>query len=130
VPLVVAALTVIMLAGAAALNRWTRGDELRLLLNAFQNAPARPPAPIVQDPPMPLPRRGELALTRARRLAAEGKFRDALVALDEVRPTDPEKLEADRLRGDLQRQLLALTPVPAAADAKAVQERTGAAEIR
>jgi hypothetical protein len=60
-----------------------------------------------------LPRRGELALTRARALAASGHLRDALVALESVRPTDPQKAEADQLRGDIQLQLLALTSVPA-----------------
>jgi hypothetical protein len=29
-----------------------------------------------------------------------------------VRPTDPQRDEADRLRGDIQRQLLALTSMP------------------
>ena len=59
------------------------------------------------------PRRGELALTRARALAADGHLRDALTTLDLVRPTDPQKTEADRLRGEIQLQLLALTSVPA-----------------
>jgi tetratricopeptide (TPR) repeat protein len=62
---------------------------------------------------LPLPRRGELALTRARSLAADGHLHDALAALDRVRPTDPEKVEADRLRGEIQLQLIALTSVPA-----------------
>jgi hypothetical protein len=61
---------------------------------------------------LPPPRRGELALTRARAQTADGHLRDALVTLDDVRPTDPEKAEADRLRGEIQLQLLALTPVP------------------
>jgi hypothetical protein len=34
------------------------------------------------------------------------------VALDAVRPTDPQQADADRLRADIQRQLLALTPMP------------------
>ena len=62
---------------------------------------------------LPLPRRGEIALTRARALAAGGHLRDALAALDAVRPTDPQQPDADRLRADIQRQLLALTPLPA-----------------
>ena len=33
-------------------------------------------------------------------------------ALDAVRPTDPQQADADRLRADIQRQLLALTPMP------------------
>jgi tetratricopeptide (TPR) repeat protein len=69
-------------------------------------------APIPQDLSLPLPRRGEMLLARGRMLAANGRLHDALAALDQVRPTDPQKEEADRLRGDIQRQLLALTPMP------------------
>jgi hypothetical protein len=42
-------------------------------------------------------------------LAAGGRLHDAMTALDLVRPTDPQKSEADRLRADLQRRLIALT---------------------
>jgi hypothetical protein len=45
-------------------------------------------------------------------------LRDALVLLDGVRPTDPQRGDAERLRGDIQRQLLALTTLPAAAAEK------------
>jgi tetratricopeptide (TPR) repeat protein len=64
-------------------------------------------APVTVESELPLPRRGELALTRARALARGGRLRDALAALDRVRPTDPEKPAADRLRGEIQRQLIA-----------------------
>jgi hypothetical protein len=57
---------------------------------------------------LPLPRRGEMALERARMLAARGRLHDAMAALDQIRPTDAEKVEADRLRGDVQRQLIGL----------------------
>jgi tetratricopeptide (TPR) repeat protein len=70
--------------------------------------------PIPQDLSLPLPRRGEMMLARGRMLAANGRLHEALAALDQVRPTDPEKEEAERLRGDIQRQLLALTPMPPA----------------
>jgi tetratricopeptide (TPR) repeat protein len=56
---------------------------------------------------LPLPRRGELALDRARKLAAAGHLADALAALDLVRPTDPQRREVDRLRSEVQQQLLA-----------------------
>jgi tetratricopeptide (TPR) repeat protein len=69
-------------------------------------------APIPQDLSLPLPRRGELMLARGRMLAANGRLHEALTVLDEVRATDPQKEEADRLRGEIQRQLLALTPMP------------------
>lgn len=74
--------------------------------------PAAVPAPVARDASLPLPRRGEMALLRARALSASGRLHDALSALQSVRPTDPQQPEADRLRADIQRQLLALTPVP------------------
>ena len=45
--------------------------------------------------------------------AEASSARDALTALDLVRPTDPQKADADRLRGEIQLQLIALTSVPA-----------------
>ena len=43
-----------------------------------------------------------------------GRLRDALPLLESIRTTDPERPEADRLRADIQRQLLALGPLPVA----------------
>ncbi|HUR32976.1 MAG TPA: tetratricopeptide repeat protein [Vicinamibacterales bacterium] len=57
---------------------------------------------------LPVPRRSETALSRARALVSSGKLRDALPLLEAIRVTDPERAEADRLRADVQRQLLAL----------------------
>jgi len=77
-------------------------------------APARSVAPSpLRAPALPVPRRGEQALARARGLAANGHLHDALTTLDLVRPTDPQRAEADRLRGEIQLQLIALTSVPA-----------------
>jgi hypothetical protein len=64
---------------------------------------------LMRDVELPLPRRSTVALTRAHALAVDGHLRDALAVLDRVRPTDPERAEADRLRADIQRALLALT---------------------
>ena len=75
----------------------------------------RPPASVaatLRVSGLELPRRGELALTRARAQAADGHLRDALVTLDLVKPTDPQRADADRLRAEIQLQLLALTSVP------------------
>ena len=58
---------------------------------------------------LPLPRRGETALSRARSLVARGHLHEALGELEAVKTTDPERSDADRLRSDLQRQLIALT---------------------
>jgi tetratricopeptide (TPR) repeat protein len=70
-------------------------------------------APVARESALPLPRRGETTLGRARALAASGHLHDALAMLESIRPTDPQKAEAERLRGDIQRQLLALTRLPA-----------------
>ena len=69
-------------------------------------------APVASEATPALPRRGEMALIRARALTTMGHLRDALIMLESVRPTDPQQADADRLRADIQRQLLALTPVP------------------
>lgn len=61
------------------------------------------------DGRLSIPRRGETALARARALAAGGHLHEALTALDDVRPTDTQKVDADRLRTDIQRQLIGLT---------------------
>ena len=78
----------------------------------LQDAGAAAVSPIARSSVLLLPRRGETALTRARVLASGGHLHDALVALDRVRVTDPQRAEADRLRADIQRQLLALIHMP------------------
>jgi tetratricopeptide (TPR) repeat protein len=77
-----------------------------------------PPPPVAREAALPVPRRGETALGRARALIASGHLHEALAMLDAVRATDPQKADADRLRADIQRQLLALTTVPAVAEAE------------
>ena len=82
-------------------------------LMMLQDPPAATsPAPVARETTLPLPRRGETALTKARGLAARGHLHEALTALDDVRSTDPQKTDADRLRADIQRQLLAVTKLP------------------
>jgi tetratricopeptide (TPR) repeat protein len=95
-------------ATAAALAEIVRGSEWPAVLPLQPIPPPslRPPAAAGTNLPIPL--RGESALARARALAASGHLREALVALDLVRPTDPQRGDADRLRGELQRQLIAL----------------------
>jgi tetratricopeptide (TPR) repeat protein len=108
----VVGLAALALGGYAAASS-SRVDWRSLLQLA--DPPASPvAAPVPQELSLPLPRRGELALGRARSLAASGHLHEALTTLDDVRPTDPQRDDADRLRADLQRQLLALAPVPAA----------------
>lgn len=103
VPVVMA----VMLAAAGLMVGARRGTfTVASLVPQPQTGPVSAPAP--PRPALALPRRGSTALVRGRRLAAAGHLRDALAALDLVRSTDPERAEADRLRADLQRQLLAL----------------------
>jgi hypothetical protein len=67
---------------------------------------------IAADAAPPPPRRGEIALGRARALADGGHLHDALIALDDVRSTDSQKADADRLRAEIQHQLLGLPADP------------------
>src|SRR5215471_12639471 len=70
--------------GAAAVWRsW-------LALQTVPQSTAAPP-PVVREQSLALPRRGEMALARARALAAAGHLSDALAALDAVRPTDAQR---------------------------------------
>ena len=68
------------------------------------------PAPALATPaaPLPLPSPTEAYVTQARSLFASGKLRDAMRALDRVPAGDALRLEADRLRADIQRELLAV----------------------
>jgi hypothetical protein len=103
---------VVAAAGAYSAAVWGPLDWRALL--PLQGPPARAAGTTVaREPEIAPPRRGEMALTRARALAAAGHLRDALATLDLVRPTDPQKGEADRLRGEIQLQIIALTSVPA-----------------
>jgi hypothetical protein len=117
---------VLAMAGAGAYSAVVWGPLDWRAVFPLQTPPARAAsAAVARVPAVAPPRRGELALTRARAQAADGHLRDALTTLDLVRPTDPQKSEADRLRGEIQLQLIALTSVPAQpvpeinADAKA-----------
>ena len=82
--------------------------SLLLLQDAPANAAKPPP---VREVVLPLPRRGEMALARAQALVSTGHLHDAIAALDAVRPTDPERADADRLRTTIQHQLLSLADV-------------------
>lgn len=116
----VAVLFIVLLSLGAYLGSVNRGDWQGLLpfLDATEPAAGAAAAPITQDLSLPLPRRGEMTLARGRMLAANGRLHEALAVLDQVRPTDSEKEAADRLRGEIQRQLLALTPMPPAPPAE------------
>ena len=59
--------------------------------------------------PLPIPHASERHLARAQSLYAAGRLRDALAFLDRIPVGDPLRPDADRLRANVQRQLLSLT---------------------
>lgn len=93
-----------VVAGAYEMSIWDRPAWRSLA--SLTHAPAAPAVGGAIETALPLPRRGEMALGRAQALAASGHLHDALTALEAVRPTDPQKTDADRLRADIQHQLL------------------------
>ena len=67
-----------------------------------------PSALLAPPAPLPVPSPTEAYVVQARALFAGGKLRDALRALDRVPVGDALRPEADRLRADIQRELLAV----------------------
>ena len=113
----VAALTAIVVVAAGGYATWTERVDWRLFAAMLRGAVpteapvARAAVPVTREITLPVPRRGEEMLARARGLAAGGHLREALAALEGIRATDPEKAEGDQLRGDIQKQLLTLSSV-------------------
>lgn len=105
-PLLLAGLAIAAGVGIAALLA-TRADW-RVLVNGSGSPAPASLAPPVREAILAVPTRGEMALERARRLAGAGALHDALSTLDLVRSTDPQRADADELRGQIQRQLLRL----------------------
>lgn len=58
------------------------------------------------DEPLPLAQPGEIALKRSRGLFVSGHLVEALRGLQLIRPSDPVRAAADRLRAEIQRELL------------------------
>ena len=106
--LLLAAGLVAIVAAAAVFLSQGNSRSWRALLGGAPATLSVPVAASVDDAPLALPVRGETALARAESLVATGHLHDALAALDLVRPTDAQKPDADRLRADIQRQLIAL----------------------
>jgi tetratricopeptide (TPR) repeat protein len=104
------------LIGVAAIGTYKAVSSGRLQwrkLDVFTSAPTEMPhaagGDVARDAGLPLPRRGQTALSRARAFALGGHLRDALTELQNVRPTDPQRPDADRLRAEIQQQLLNLS---------------------
>jgi hypothetical protein len=78
-----------------------------------QATTGRPSIPIATPGSLPVPSPAEAYVSRARSLFASGKLRDALRSLDRVPVGDALRSDAERIRADIQRELL----VVAAAEA-------------
>jgi hypothetical protein len=89
------------------------GNVALALTGNFASPQASASAPVAREVTLSMPRRGEMTLARARALMAGGHFREALTALESVRATDPQRADADELRTEIQRQLIALSTLPA-----------------
>src|SRR3954466_2279376 len=113
----IAGLIAIVVVGAGGYATSNQRVDWRLFAATLRSAlptetpVARAAVPVTREVALPVPRRGEEALAHGRSLAAGGHLREALAALDEIRATDPQKADGDRLRGDIQRQLLTLSSI-------------------
>ena len=88
-----------------AVSSW---DRVRALIPVLRPAAEAGPAPVRVEPdPVIVPRSAETAMERAEALFASGRLYDALRAVDLVRATDPLRADAEKLKGDIQRELLA-----------------------
>jgi hypothetical protein len=101
-----------------------RRDEVRALI-PFTGPGAESdvtPLRAIQEPVI-VPRSSDMAIDRARALFASGRLYDALRAVDLVRPTDPRRADADRLKAAIQRELLAYQTSPGGAELTTRPER-------
>jgi tetratricopeptide (TPR) repeat protein len=73
-----------------------------------QSTTGAPPALVMPQAALPVPSPTEAYVAQARSLFAGGKLRDALRALERVPVGDALRPEAERLRADIQRELLAV----------------------
>ena len=76
-------------------------------LSWLADVPAASSTTQAQAEPLPIVRTADMVLDRARELYAGGHLYDALRQLDRISIADPVRPEADRLRADIQRDLLA-----------------------
>ena len=87
--------------GVLLMNAWSSG-----VLPWGPRPVTSAPQPGAAPEPLPIPNAAEISLARARTWSESGRLRDALAALDAVRPGDPLRAQADELRARIQQQLL------------------------
>jgi hypothetical protein len=104
---------VAMLVGGLPIGSW---------LSELEVAAPVPAAQLASDEPLPVVRAAETTVARARELYAGGHLRDALRLLDRVAAADPLRPEADRLRADMQRDLLRAAGIETSAPATAGEQ--------
>jgi len=95
-------LAIAMLLGGLPIGTWLsdlQGDSPEL----SAQAPAADPLPLVHT--------SEMIIARARALSSDGHLHDAIRALDRIDIADPFRPDADRLRADIQRTLLATSGI-------------------
>lgn len=121
----VGALAAAALVPVAALAGWWLG--VGNVPSAATGTTATVARPLPVRDAAPVPPHGELALARARRLQREGRWFEALRALDGIGPADAAMPDADALRAALQAALLVsagMAPPREVPDEPAVAERT------
>jgi hypothetical protein len=69
---------------------------------------SRPAMVAIAPDPLPVPASAERYLLRGRERFSSGRLREAIADLERVPVGDPLRPEADRLRGRIQRELLAV----------------------
>ena len=94
---------VTMLVGGLPLGTW---------LSEWQMVDAGPTAQPASLEPLPIVRRSDVILDRARALQAAGQPRDALLSLNAIDFADPLRPDADRLRADLQEDIFVAAGLP------------------
>lgn len=109
-------LIAVLAVGGFALASW---DQVRVAIPFLNSGPEADlaPVPTIQDP-LVIPRSSESAIERARLLFESGRLYDAMRAVDLIRPTDPLRADADKLKAAIQRELLAHLPATPAAPTK------------
>lgn len=89
-----------------------------------QATTSAPVTATVTPAPLPVPPPTETYLTQGRALFTNGKLRDALHVLDRVPLGDSLRPDADRLRGEIQTELLAIATAESSAPAPAIVATT------